>query len=239
MQSTLSLFRRLYHHIPPLFPKDQAEAMGKALDRLENDPAVTIEEIESTMIKFGYELWPYNQAFREYISFAEERMGEHFLVPTLSESLQQKYADFKKLNGTLSDLHSGKNAQFFTSEERVELCEKLVDLQRQIHEFAQQEIVGVERERYLKRVKEFGVVLAEIQKNLHELEKLAAREEDHPTLANEIRARVKGFEQGLCLLGPELSYEAVCSSVEFFKGRKQELNRLKGINLTTDIDFYS
>jgi hypothetical protein len=239
MQSTLSLFRRLYHHIPPLFPKDQTEAMGKTLDRLENDPAITVEEIESAMIKFGYELWPYNQAFREYLRFTEERMGEHFLIPLLSEGLRQKYADFRKLNGTLADLHSGKNAQFFTSEERIELCEKLVDLQKQIREFARQEILGTEQERYSRRIKEFGVVFDEIQSSLSELKKLADREEDHPILADEIRARVRGFEQGLCLLGPELDYDAVCSSVEFFKGRKQELNRLKGINLPVEIDFYS
>lgn len=239
MQHTLSLFRRLYHHLPPLFPRDRAEAIERALDRLENDPKIELEEIENTMITFGYELWPYNQAFKEYLAFAEERMGEHFLLPTLSPALQQKYADFKKLGGTLRELHEGKSAHFFASEERVELCEKLVELQKQLQGFARQEIAGVEQERYMKRVKEFTIVLHEIQATLDMLRHLAERETDHPTLAHEIRARIKAFEEGLCLLGPELTYEAICSSVEFFKGRKEELNHLKGIQLPVEIDFYS
>ena len=213
--------------------------MRAALDRAENSPTMALEEVEHSMIIFGYELWPYNQAFKEFISLAEGKMGEHFLLPTLSIELEQKYQDFKKLGGDLQDLHAGKNAQFFTPEERAELCEKLVNLQKQIHDFARQEILGTQEKRYMKRVKEFKAVLEEIRHHLDDLRLLAEREEDHPTLADEIRSRIKGFEHGLCLLGPELSYDAVCSSVEFFKGRKQELNRLKGIHMPVEIDFYS
>jgi hypothetical protein len=185
--------------------------MGKTLDRLENDPAITVEEIESAMIKFGYELWPYNQAFREYLRFTEERMGEHFLIPLLSEGLRQKYADFRKLNGTLADLHSGKNAQFFTSEERIELCEKLVDLQKQIREFARQEILGTEQERYSRRIKEFGVVFDEIQSSLSELKKLADREEDHPILADEIRRQALWGYQHECPRRSWQAMDAICA----------------------------
>jgi DNA mismatch repair ATPase MutS len=238
MQSTLSLFRHLYQHLPPLFPKSQAALMGQALDRIENDQTISLEEVEVIMIKFGYELWPYNQALKEYLAHVEERLGEHFLLPTLSPQLHQKYLDYKKLGGGLKELHSGKSAHFFTPEERQELCEKLVDLQKHIREFAEREIAHDQHPRYIKRIREFQNVLAEIRHHLDDLRFLAEREEDHPTLANEIRSRIRSFEHGLCLLGPDLDYQAVYSSVEFFKGRKEELNRLKGAHTPIEIDFY-
>jgi hypothetical protein len=88
-------------------------------------------------------------------------------------------------------------------------------------------------------VEDFKVMLAEIKNNLENLRKLADGEEEHPSLAQEIAAKVREFEYGLCLLGPEINYEAVCKTEEFFRGRKTELNRFKGINIPMQIDWYN
>jgi len=47
------------------------------------------------------------------------------------------------------------------------------------------------------------------------------------------------FEYGMCLLGPELSYHSVAESIDFFAGRKMDLNRLRGIETVKEIDFYN
>lgn len=239
MQSTIALFRHLYNTLPPLFPSDTKQRMEHALSHLEVDQTVTLEEIEDTMVKFGFEVWPYNQAFREFFVFTEANMGEHFLLPKLSVGLQQHYHDFKAYGGTLRDLHSGRPASFFSSEERVELCGALVDMQTELREYAARQIMSLEKDKYLSRVKEFAAILAEIKVTLGRLNGLADAEQEHPTLAHEIRAQVAAFEHGLCLLAPELDYDAVCNSVEFFKGRKHDLNRMKGSNVPLNIDFYT
>lgn len=232
MQSTIDIFERLYNHLPPLFPSESKEKMGHALNHLKNDGTMTLEAIEDTMIAFGYELWPWNQAFREFMVLAESDIGEHFLLPRLSKQLQTKYHDFKKYGGTFRELHAGSAAHYFTSDERGDLCHALVDMQIDLRTYVSRDIVSLNKKRYLARVSEFQDLLDNIKNTLNHLNDLASTEQDHPTLAAEIRSRVRNFEHGLCLLGPELEYEAVCQSVDFFKGRKHELNRLKGIHTT-------
>ena len=239
MESTISLFRRFYTNLPPLFPDEVKQKMSHALDHLENDQTITLGEVEDTMITFGQEAWPWNQAYKEWLALAESKVGEHFLLPKFLPSLQQKYHDFKIYGGTLRDLHSGNPAQFFTSEERYELCAALVDLPGELRRYVDHEVKGLEKNRYLKRVGEFKDLLENIEQTLEHLRRLADAEPDHPTLADEIRARVRSFEYGLCLLGPEFNYDAVCQSVDFFAERKIHLNRLKGIPVPMVVDFYA
>jgi hypothetical protein len=238
MQSTVELFRHLYKNIPPLVPTEIKEKMKHALGHLESDQTMTLDEVEDTMIEFGYELWPWNQAYKEFLVAAENAVGEHFLLPRLSPGLHKKYQDFIHYGGTLRDLHSGRPADYFTVEERQELSERLVDLQQDLDSYAKQEVTGLQKSRYLKRVQEFTELLDKIEQNLNMLRDLADKEQDHPTLANEIRSKIKGFEYGLCLLGPELDYEAVFQSIDFFQGRKHDLNRLRGIHIPGEFYFF-
>lgn len=239
MQSTIQIFRHLYEHLPPLFPKEEVQKMKHALEHLEKDQTMTVVEIEDTMIKFGYELWPWNQAYKEFLVLAENEVGEHFLLPRLPAGLQEKYFDFKNYGGTLRDLHSGRPADYFSHKERNDLCVVLVEMQVDLRAYATNKILGLEESKYLRRVMEFGEILNKISIHLENMKALAEAEQDHPSLANEIRSRVRAFEFGLCQLGPELDYEAVCQSTDFFAGRKQELNRFKGVNVPLEIDFYS
>jgi hypothetical protein len=239
MESTISLFRRLYDHLPPLLPEETKEKMGHALNHLEHDQTITLEEVEDTMIKFGYEVWPWNQAYKEFLALAENKVGEHFLLPKLGRGLRIAYRQFKEEGGTIRDLHSGNPAKYFTPEERTELCQGLIALQGELRLYVASEITGIEKKHYLQRVGEFKDLLENIEQTLEHLRNLADTEQDHPTLADEIRSQVRAFEHGLCLLAPELNYEAVCQSVDFFHGRKQHLTRMKGIHHPAKVDFYA
>ncbi len=239
MQSTISLFRHLYEKLPPLFPEETKTKIKHALDHLENDPTVSLSEIEDTMVMFGYEVWPWNQAYREFLALAEGEVGEHFLLPRLSQELQTKYEDYKGYGMSLRDLHSGNPAEYFTSEERVELATALVDLQNDLRKYLEHKIISEYQTKYLSRVQEFTRLLDEMRARIQDLRSLADSEQDHPTLADEIRQQIKAFEHGLCLLGPELRYDAVLGSPEYFHGRKSELNRMRGIHESLEIDFYN
>lgn len=238
-QSTIDLFRHLYDHLPPLFPDATKQKMREALERVEKAEDIPFEEVEDLMIKFGYEVWPYNQSYREFMTVAEEKVGEHFLLPKLSAPLQSKYKDFKLYGGTLRDLRSGRPAGFFTSGERVELCQALVEIQNELRQYVSVQLNGSEKDQYLRRINDFLDVLIDIKNSLDDLRLLADREADHPMLAREIRAQVRAFEHGLCSLGPELNYAAVCHAPEFFIEHKKHLNRLSGIHEPVEVDFYN
>ena len=83
-----------------------------------------------------------------------------------------------------------------------------------------------------------SVLISALEKAAEDMKEMAEKESDHPNLANEIRARVRSFEEGLCLLGAELRHEDVEQAVDFFAGRKQDLNRLRGIHVPLEMDFY-
>ncbi|MEK7681091.1 MAG: hypothetical protein AAB348_03560, partial [Patescibacteria group bacterium] len=92
---------------------------------------------------------------------------------------------------------------------------------------------------YLKRVEEFRIILDDIKDKLEGLRDLVEREEDHPILVGEIKDKIRHFELSLCLLAPELQYEAVCKAREHFQGRKMEMNRFRGMHVPMQIDFYN
>ena len=239
MQSTIQLFRLLYDHLPPLVPQDVIVAMKKEIESIENNPRITLPEIEDAMVRFGYKVWPWNQAYIYFLQIAEEQLGEHFLLPTMSDGLQQKYLDFKAFGGTLKDLHSGRPASFFSLEERGELCEKLVEMKVQLREYLDRELVGINKKHYLRKVKEYEHLLEKIKSNLDSLRHFVEKEEHGSRLAEEIQAKIRDFEHSLCLLGNEMDYEAVCQAHDFFAGRKVELSRLRGIHIPMQIDFYN
>jgi hypothetical protein len=238
MQFTLSLFQQLVENIPPLFPEDLKYQIRKDLKSIiENNS--NLEDLEKIMIKSGYQIWPWNQAFKEIIAVTEENVGEQFLLANVPTDIQEKYLEYRQLGMSLKDLHSGRMANYFDEEQRALLNGALVDMQIQMREFAVREAVGVKKDLYLKKVQEFKIILEEIELNLNRLKDLADKEADHVGLADEIRARVETFEHGLCLLAPNFSHEEIGQAHNFFVGRKKELNHLRGIHETIEIDFYS
>lgn len=239
MQSTLQLFHLLYNHLPPLVPQEVVLAMRQEIDRLEADPQVSLEAIEDSMVRFGYLVWPWNQAYKYFLQIAEERLGEHFLLPTLSQGLHDKYLDFKDFGGTLTDLHSGRPASFFSSDDRGELCEKLVEMRMQLRRYLDRDLIGENKKQYLLKVAEYQQLVEKIKFNLESLRNFVEKEEDGSSLIGEIEVKIKDFEHSLCLLGSEMDYEAVCQAHDFFTGRKVELSRLRGIHIPMQIDFYN
>jgi len=239
MQSTIELFHHLYNNLPPLLPEEVVLAMKKELQDLENNPDITLEELEDKMIKFGYEVWPWNQAYKYFLTSATDKVGDHFLLPCMSDGLRAKYLSFQEFGGTLSDLHSGRPASFFTSEERAELCERLVDMRLHLKEYVNRALVGDNKNQYLNKVEEYKNLVEKIRFNLESLRNFMEKEEDGSALIGEINAKIKNFEHSLCLLGSELDFEAVCQAQDFFVGRKTELSRMRGINIPMQIDFFN
>lgn len=227
MQSTVAIFHYLASTAPPLVPDALIETMHQALEHFSGHSEATLEELERVMISYGFELWPYTQAFKEILLDNEHTMGEQFLLPKLPAALKSAYLNFKKSGGDVSSLRTGAAAHYFNSAERVVLCGAVVEMEKNLRDFATQQVVGPSRRHYLSRVAHYKLKLKTIQKHVDALRSLADSEDEHPVLAQEIRERITSFEQGLCMLGPELSYDTMCEAVEYFKGRKTHLNHFK------------
>jgi predicted Zn-dependent peptidase len=231
MKSTVELFRKMYEELPPLFPAETRKKMNHALLHLEKDSTLTVKEVEDTMIVFGYEVWPWLRAYREFFVMAETRIGEHFLISRLSRNGQRRYQEFLSYGGTLNDLRSGKGLDFFLDEDQQDFRKALIELRREIKDYTDRMIIGLEKDKYFRRVEEFSAVLTSLKSGLDQLNKLADEEQDHPAIADEIRSKVRSFEYGLCFLGPEQNLEIVNNLPEHFAGRRSELQRMRGINL--------
>lgn len=238
MESTISLFAQLVDNLPPLLPEDLVYKIRRELKNIQAEP-VSLSQLEEKMIEIGYEIWPWSQAFREFEKLTEEKIGEEFLLANLNPSLQNKYFEYLNLGMTLKDIHSGRTASYFNDEERLEMTQALIEMDILVREFATREVVGMKKENYLAKIEEFKNILLEIRSGLERLRHLAEKENDHPMLANEITERVRSFEHGLCWLAPSFDHEEVARAHDFFVGRKQDLNRLRGIHNTIKIDFYS
>lgn len=239
MQSTLQLFKHLYNTLPPLFPTDTKEEMARTIEQFESTKTYSLEELENSMIAFGFEVWPWREAYKECYFKIESAMGEHFLLPRLSSELQEKYHTFQKNGGTFEDLHRGKNLAIFSPEDRGYLCEALVNMQNDIRQYVAQHIGSTEKKFYFSRVEHYKHLVQNIRHILETLRNAATAEQEHPMLTDEIHAKIRSFEESLCLLGGELNYTEVCQAPEFFQNRREHLHKLKGINKSVEIDFYN
>jgi hypothetical protein len=126
VQHTLAIFQQLYDSLPPLVPPEIKNDMKSALEQVRLNYSLTLEELEDTMIVFGRQIWPYRQAFQEFLEIYEGKLGEKFLVQKLSLELKKKYTEYQAHGGDFRSLHTGGPLGFFSPVERNELSGALV-----------------------------------------------------------------------------------------------------------------
>jgi hypothetical protein len=220
IQHTQVIFEHLSNDVPPGVPKEVRENIGLAKEQVKNNVALTLTELEDTMVYVGKLLWPYREAFQEFFRIYEGELGEQYLLRKFSLPMKKKYTTFKENGGSFRDLHSGSNLTFFTSEERVKLCGDLVAVEDEIRAYSTQLVLSTDEKKYQKRVEDFHKILDDMEHRLDALRLMADMEGEHPELAAEIREQIRTFEQGFALLGPKTRHDAVCNAEEHFHGRK-------------------
>jgi len=235
---TLQLFRHLYDNLPPLFPEDSREEMRSRLEELEQRDDLELGDVEQEMVKHGFNVWPFHQAHKDFMEESTDKMGDHFLEPHFDDKLKKKYSDFKGYGGNRNDLYSGRAADYFNEDERIQIADALVRAKNNLSEYVTRDVQGINKEKYLGRVKKYHYVLEEIKDELDELRKLADKE-DHDLLAEQIRAKIEDVEHSFAHLGKELQFHEIFNAADFFLGRKQKLSRLRGIDIPKQIDFYN
>jgi len=220
IQHTQIIFEHLCAELPPALPRDIRDEVVQAQEQVRSNLALTLHELEDTMVYIGKKLWPYREAFQEFYRVYEGNLGEAYLLRKFTPTLKKKYEAFKTNGGSFRDLHSGTNVTFFTPDERTKICEALIAVEDEIRAYTVQAILSTDERRYTKRVEEFTKILGDMEMRLGALREMADMEGEHPELAAEIRDQIRAFEQGFALLGPSIRHDAVCNAEEHFVGRR-------------------
>mgnify|MGYP007094905229 CR=1 FL=1 len=218
---TVDIFEIMYKRLPPLVPEEVKKEFDHALDHLHNDVTITSEDVEDIVIALGKKIWPYWKAFGEFLDMYQGKLGEKFLLGHLQPSLKNKYKEMKEHGATYHDLRSGGSLDYFESEEKVILNESMVDVDTDIRLHASQAVLSLDRKKYEDLIIDFQTILDDIEKRLETFRILAEDEEEHPRLADEIRAQVRSFEFGLCLLGPNTQHIQVLEAEDYFIERRK------------------
>jgi hypothetical protein len=235
---TLDIYRHLYNNLPPLFPPELAEEIKQAIENYEQAEEINLEELERQMIDHGFAIWPYHQAHKEFFNRAIDDVGSHYLEPHLDDDLQKKYREYKEHGGDWHGLYSGRAAEYFEHDERVNMTKALIEARKKIKDYVRHDVLSLNQDKYLGRVTKYNKILRDIKSELKDLRAMAEKE-DHDDLTSLIEAKIEDIEHSFSHLGRELQYHEVFNAVEFFRGRKDELNRLRGIDVPREIDFYN
>jgi hypothetical protein len=198
-----------------------AEDMRDALEQLEHNPHLSLQEVEDVMIVFGKRIWPYRKAFHELYAMYDGTLGEELLLQQLSHVAKKAYGEFIAHGGGYADIVVDAPAEFFDTGVRSELVDAFIQVRDVVWKHTKQAVLSVDREKYKHKIAEFARVQEDIEQTLAHLSHLADNEQEHPELATEIRAQIRGFEFGLSALGPHTRHEDVLSSIEYFAERKK------------------
>lgn len=218
---TSHFLERLYFNLPPLTPESVRLDLEKELETLAQNPR-TVTEVEDIIIAYYQKLWPFVQAFEDLVKDYLKQMGESLLGRKGTYGLKAAYEKYKRAGGTWASLYNGEEVAAFTSEERTELHQLLVDIMCDVRAFAAQAALMSDRKVYEQKIAHYREKQTIILRELDRL-RLLAENEENVSLAREIRQHVRDFELGIAALGPALNFEAVCSAHEHFVGRKKEL----------------
>ena len=219
---TIDIFERIYKTLPPLLPEGVKDEFEHALEHLRDDVTITTEDVENIVIALGKKIWPYRRAFGEFLDMYQGKLGEKFLLGKMPINIKTKIKELKEQGVTYHDLRVGGPAEYFDIEERMILKGSLIEVDADVRAHAEQAVLSLDRKKYEELILDFQTILDDIEKRLETFRVMAEDEEEHPRLAEEIRGQVKGFEFGLCLLGPHTEHHHVLNAEDYFIERKKD-----------------
>ncbi|PSO44226.1 MAG: hypothetical protein BRC22_02785 [Parcubacteria group bacterium QH_9_35_7] len=230
VKHTIDFFEQMYNDLPPMVPKEIREKMEDALGQIKNNMSLEKEEIEDVIIKFGKQIWPYRKAFHEFVDIYEGKIGEKIFLTKMPKRFKLDYEDFLEEGNSFRDLYSGRKANFFGIEYRVQLHEALSETRQDVKKYVRQLVNSSENDKYMEKVEEHKEILSDIEEKLGQLKGLAENEYEHPELVREIKQQIKTFEYSLAGMGPSVDHEEIMKAPEFFAGRKKMKKDLNFFN---------
>ena len=126
---TLSLLKHVLGKTEhTLFPADRLAEMQKEYECLAADPSATQEQIEQVAVRFGKEIWPYQEGLEELYRRYGKKLEEQRVKEKLTPEVRQKYEQFLAAGGVLADFRRGSDTEvYFTADEKYEIGQAVVD----------------------------------------------------------------------------------------------------------------
>lgn len=200
---TLQLMKFSLDHLPPTFPEKKRKKYQERLDRFMDDPNISYDAIHHTIVDLGKESWPERMAYREMYLRYGRSSEEANLLNNLDEGIRGKYERFIHEGGKIDHVeHANTGEQiwekspfesYFTPEEKFAIEQALLAARDAAREEIDQLVIDAKKEEYQESASSYKERMAEIQKRIDELRRLA---DVSDKWKGDILDRVKHFEEG-------------------------------------------
>lgn len=199
-----------------LFPEARLEEMKKEYTQMTADAAVTQTQIEDTLIRFGKEIWPYQEGLEELYRRHGRVLEEQRVKEKLNPLLQTKYAQFLAAGGSLADFRQGAATEtYFTPEEKFALGQAVLEA----HATTLQEIASSCR---ADKQHECAEVIADHQQKLARMEKkieaLRALATSSEKWRSEIEDKIHTFEEAFGYLERTFHESDLDGAIDYYQG---------------------
>ena len=188
--------------------------MENAIATLERNSDATLEGIESMLVAFGMELWPYCEAYEQFYKIYGEAKERELMRQKLSEPARAAFDKFVAEGGNIESVRDGSRFEhFFDSDIRSEVVAAELDAHDGVHEEMERLIAG-------DRAAEFEALLADYRQKQaalnQKINELAALAERSPDQRAEILDKVKTFREGFAYVERMSSLDDIAHEIQYY-----------------------
>ncbi len=214
---TLNLLKNLIDSSPATFQRQRKNEMLEIYEQLLGDLTISNEDIESNIVLFGEEIWPYREAYEELYDEYGRDKEEKMLESSLPDYLKDKYKKFISEKGNIERIRGQAVSLdiYFTSLEQDELVKAELTVHDKIHGELGKLIVGEKQSEYFASLEKWKKKQEEIKEALKKLKAFAERSAKWRA---EILDKVKVFEQGFGYLERPVTLMDVMGEIEYYEG---------------------
>jgi len=213
-QATIDLIKTAIHRLPGVFPQGRHQEMENAIATLERNPDATLEGIESMLVAFGAELWPYCEAYEQFYKIYGEAKERELMRKKLSEPSRAALDKFVAEGGNIESVRDGSRFEhFFDSDIRSEVVAAELDAHDGVHEEMERLIAGDRAAEFEALLADYRQKQAALNQKINELAALAERSPDQRT---EILDKVKTFREGFAYVERMSSLDDIAHEIQYY-----------------------
>jgi len=213
-QATIDLIKTVIHRLPGVFPQGRHQEMENAIAALERKPEATLEEIESALVAFGGELWPYCEAYDRFYKICGEQKERTLMREKLSEPARLAFDKFVAEGGDIESVRDGsKFENFFNVDIRDEIVAAELDAHDGVREEMEKLIAGEKQTEFSALLADYREKQAAFSQKINELASLAERLPDQRA---EIFDKVKMLREGFAYVERLPSLDDIVHEIQYY-----------------------
>jgi hypothetical protein len=213
-QATIDLIKTVIHRLPAVFPQERHQEMEAAIAAFERDPDATLEAIESKLVEFGADLWPYCEAYDRFYKIYGEAKERELMRQKLSAPAAVALDKFVAEGGNIESVRDGSRFEhFFNSDIRNEIVEAELAAHDGVQEQMETLIAGERQGDFAALLADYKEKQTALSKKINELVLLAQR---MPDRREEILDKVKILRQGFAYIERLPSLDDISHEIQYY-----------------------